>query len=159
MGYLYLFSVSLIVTVDEKKPSEVGWSSGQRHDDVVIGGGDYHEDDDMASNTSPLTHHQQQQQRQQHSTPRQHTAASRTAAAGHTHRRLTTDRPYVVSIFIPALETGSPYSITERRVPGLIPVLGSQPAGDVSYKPVGRLPLGPTFRHACCYLLLSVCLD
>jgi len=26
---------------------------------------------------------------------------------------------------------GSPYSITERRVPELIPVLGSQPAGDV----------------------------
>jgi len=26
----------------------------------------------------------------------------------------------------------SPYSITEPRVPELIPVLGSQPAGDVS---------------------------
>ena len=36
---------------------------------------------------------------------------------------------------------GSPYSITERRVPGLIPVLGSQPAGGVSHKPGGRLPL------------------
>jgi len=36
---------------------------------------------------------------------------------------------------------GSPYSITERRVPELIPVLGSQPAGDVSQKPNGRLPL------------------
>ena len=36
---------------------------------------------------------------------------------------------------------GSAYSITERRVPGLIPVLGSQPAGDVSRKPGGRLPL------------------
>jgi len=35
---------------------------------------------------------------------------------------------------------GSPYSITERRVPELIPVLGSQPAGDVSHKPGGRLP-------------------
>jgi len=35
----------------------------------------------------------------------------------------------------------SPYSITERRVPGLIPVLGSQPAGNVSHKPGGRLPL------------------
>jgi len=31
---------------------------------------------------------------------------------------------------------GSPYSIAERRVPELIPVLGGQPAGDVS-----RLPL------------------
>ena len=36
---------------------------------------------------------------------------------------------------------GSPYSITERRVRELIPVLGSQPAGDVSHKPGGRLPL------------------
>ena len=36
---------------------------------------------------------------------------------------------------------GSPYSITERNVPELIPVLGSQPAGDVSHKPGGRLPL------------------
>jgi len=35
----------------------------------------------------------------------------------------------------------SPYSITERRVPELIPVLGSQPAGDVSHKPGGRQPL------------------
>ena len=36
---------------------------------------------------------------------------------------------------------GSPYSITERRVPELIPVLGSQPSGDVSHKPGRRLPL------------------
>jgi len=36
---------------------------------------------------------------------------------------------------------GSPYSITELRVPELIPVLGSQPVGDVSNKPGGRLPL------------------
>ena len=35
----------------------------------------------------------------------------------------------------------SPYSITERRVPEPIPVLGSQPADDVSHKPGGRLPL------------------
>ena len=38
-------------------------------------------------------------------------------------------------------QKGSPYSITERRVPQLIPVLGSQPAGDVSHTPGGRLPL------------------
>jgi len=31
--------------------------------------------------------------------------------------------------------------ITERGVPELIPILGSQPAGDVSHKPGGRLPL------------------
>ena len=35
----------------------------------------------------------------------------------------------------------SPYTITEHRVLELIPVLGSQPAGDVSHKPGGRLPL------------------
>jgi len=35
----------------------------------------------------------------------------------------------------------SPCSIIERRVPELIPVLCSQPAGDVSHKPDGRLPL------------------
>jgi len=34
---------------------------------------------------------------------------------------------------------GSPYSITELGVPELIPVLGSQPAGDVNHKPGGRL--------------------
>ena len=36
-----------------------------------------------------------------------------------------------------AEKKGILYSITERRVP----VLGSQPAGDVSHKPGGRLPL------------------
>jgi len=38
-------------------------------------------------------------------------------------------------------ENSSLYSITERRVPELIPVFGSQPAGDVSHKTGGRLPL------------------
>jgi len=36
---------------------------------------------------------------------------------------------------------GSPYSITERRVPELIPVVGSQPTGDVSHKPGRMVPL------------------
>ena len=36
---------------------------------------------------------------------------------------------------------GSPYSIAKFRVPELIPVHGSQPAGNVSHKPGGRLPL------------------
>ena len=36
---------------------------------------------------------------------------------------------------------GSPYSITERRVPELISVLDSQPADDVSHKPGDRLRL------------------
>jgi len=39
------------------------------------------------------------------------------------------------------VKTVSTYSITERGVPELIPVLGSQPAGDVSHIPGGRLPL------------------
>ena len=52
-----------------------------------------------------------------------------------------------------------PYSITERRVPELIPVLGSQPAGDVRHKPGGRLPLlsarpvvtSATLKRTGCY--------
>ena len=36
---------------------------------------------------------------------------------------------------------GSLYSITERRVSELTPVLGSQPAGGLSHKLGGRLPL------------------
>ena len=47
----------------------------------------------------------------------------------------------LVQIIIIIKGKGSPYSITERRVPKLIPVLGSQPVGDVSHKPGGRLPL------------------
>jgi len=43
--------------------------------------------------------------------------------------------------FTEATKKGSPYSVTERRVPGLIPVLDSQPAGDVGHKPGGRLSL------------------
>ena len=41
----------------------------------------------------------------------------------------------------PVSQRGSPYSITERMVPELILILGSQPAGDVSHKPGSRLPL------------------
>jgi len=47
--------------------------------------------------------------------------------------------------------TVTTYSITERRVPELIPVLGSQSAGDVSHKPGVRLPLlsaRPAVTHA-----------
>ena len=47
----------------------------------------------------------------------------------------------------PVVKKGSPYSITERRVPELMPVLGRQPAGDVSRKPGSRLPL-LSARHA-----------
>jgi len=50
----------------------------------------------------------------------------------------------------PLLLTAGPPAVRKRqpildyrayRVPGLIPVLGSQPAGDVSHKPGGKLPL------------------
>ena len=47
---------------------------------------------------------------------------------------------FLANILHPTLKS-SPYSITERRVPELIPVLDTQPAGDVSHKPSGRLPL------------------
>jgi len=46
-----------------------------------------------------------------------------------------------ITVPIPIKGKGSPYSITQRRVPELILVPGSQPAGDVSHKPGGRLPL------------------
>ena len=55
------------------------------------------------------------------------------------------DSAFLVSLYIsPAYilsKKGSPYSITDSRVPEMIPVLGSQPAGDVSHKPGDRLPL------------------
>ena len=38
-------------------------------------------------------------------------------------------------------DKGSLHSITDCSIPQLIPVLGSQPAGDVSHEPGGRLPL------------------
>jgi len=50
----------------------------------------------------------------------------------------------VPSVWTDTVQTnknGSPYSIAERRVPELILVLGSQPAGDVSHEAGGRLPL------------------
>jgi len=48
---------------------------------------------------------------------------------------------YVCVYLLVTTGKGSPYSIAEHRVSQLIPVLGSQPAGDVSHKPCGRLPL------------------
>ena len=44
-------------------------------------------------------------------------------------------------IFVKGKGEGRPYSITERKVPELVSVLGSQLAGGVSHKPGGRLPL------------------
>jgi len=70
----------------------------------------------------------------------------------HRHRPLYTNREQSVPIRLAqcrfrglaisvAKIKGSPYSIAERRVPELIPFLGSRPAGDVSHKRGGRLPL------------------
>jgi len=62
----------------------------------------------------------------------------------------------------------SPYSIAERRVPELIPLHGSQPAGEVSHKSGGRLPLlsarpavipatlKMTARNFCCLVNRSI---
>jgi len=47
----------------------------------------------------------------------------------------------VKRVCVCVLKKVSPYSITERRLPELIPVLGSQPAGDVNHIPDSRLPL------------------
>jgi len=57
--------------------------------------------------------------------------------------RQTKSQTQLRSLATPGVKKGkgSPYSITERRVPELIPVLGSQPASDVSHKPGDRLPL------------------
>ena len=68
-------------------------------------------------------------------------------STGQTHRR-TPDRfidhdpaPQEASSVNKKGSKGSPYSIAERRVPDLIPVLSSQPVGGVSHKPGVRLPL------------------
>ena len=52
---------------------------------------------------------------------------------------MSTVSPISLEMLITKKGKGSPYSITERRVPELIPVLSSQPAGDMSHKPGGRL--------------------
>ena len=51
--------------------------------------------------------------------------------------------------------------IAERRVPELMPILCSQPAGDVSHKPSGSLPLlsaRPAVTIAALKVLLPVLL-
>jgi len=45
------------------------------------------------------------------------------------------------SVSVRSVKKGSAYLITERRVPELITVIGSQPAGNVSLKPGGWLSL------------------
>ena len=52
-----------------------------------------------------------------------------------------TDQKRLKRFYKVKVKVAAPYSITERMVPELILVSGSQPAGDVSHKPGGRLPL------------------
>jgi len=47
----------------------------------------------------------------------------------------------------PTLGSRTAKEQNRNRVPELIPVLGSQPAGDVSHKPGGRLPLTVLFAR------------
>jgi len=56
------------------------------------------------------------------------TSISAIHVSTHTHTHTTDSNRILTDI------KGSPYSITERRVPELIPVLGSQSAGDVNHK-------------------------
>ena len=53
----------------------------------------------------------------------------------------TLGNEYGKTLPLPLSIKSGPFSITDPRVPELIPLLGSQPAGDVSHKPGGRLPL------------------
>jgi len=57
-----------------------------------------------------------------------------------TERQMDGHTDYV-TMSVSIKSKGRSYSITERKVPQVIPVLSSQPAGDVSHKPDGRLPL------------------
>jgi len=69
------------------------------------------------------------------------TTISRSAVTGPLYLHRSPRNRYKHPPFCACKGKGSPYSITERVVLELIPVLGSQPAGDVSHKPGGRLPL------------------
>jgi len=73
-------------------------------------------------------------------------STDRTSASGHpcsspTHETLWSLCRPTVRRTTNKKGKASPYSIAERGVPELIPVLGSQPAGDVNHKPGGMLLL------------------
>ena len=57
------------------------------------------------------------------------------------YRQTDVQQMHRAAILCQQCQYKSPNSITERRVPELIPVLGSQPASDVNHKAGGRLPL------------------
>ena len=58
------------------------------------------------------------------------TAAAAASITPHTRFNLRTNRCLYTTLLDRKSGKRSPYSITERRVPELIPVLGSQSAGD-----------------------------
>jgi len=59
----------------------------------------------------------------------------------------------VLANYRPVKGKGSPNSINDRRLPEMIAVVGSQPAGDVSHKKLINPVVGAaiTFRKACSY--------
>jgi len=70
------------------------------------------------------------------------TGSARTGVSGSDPRRIESNQINDADLLLLLLKGKvSQYSITERSVTELIPVLGSQPAGDVSHNPGGRLPL------------------
>jgi len=69
------------------------------------------------------------------------TAAWFAVAHAGTDRQTDVQQMHRAAILCQQCQYKSPNLITERRVPELIPVLGSQPAGDVNHKAGGRLPL------------------
>jgi len=73
------------------------------------------------------------------STPEGDVSCSLTAVCSHLCRGLS--HFLLLRYSVKGGGKGSRYSIRECRVPDLIPVLGSQPAGDMSHKPGSRLPL------------------
>jgi len=76
------------------------------------------------------------------------TAQCTNSSSYQTEKQTLTYKEHCTKVYIKLYTTAqkvknksSPYSNIEHRVPELIPVLGSQPARDVSHKPGGRLPL------------------
>ena len=67
----------------------------------------------------------------------QHRAGGACKDTSGTENSSPTNSQAILEVRLHIKGKGSPYSITKRRVP----LLCSQPAGDVSHKPDGRLPL------------------
>jgi len=99
---------------------------------TVLGGDRFVVEPDQVGSIGGLMSDRAPRYRYRHSAPR---PAGRYMTRRPSILETVSGRMNVWDIFAPGLLTrkGSPYSITERRVPELIPILGSQPAGDVSH--------------------------